>query len=116
VRELQNYIERAVVLAETDELTVELLPPVVLGKQPAPSSRLLGANLETLTSAVVQQGLSSCGPDEDSLHAKIVNRVEKELLAQVMLTCNNVQIKAAKRLGINRNTLHKKLKEYDLEN
>jgi len=27
-----------------------------------------------------------------------------------------VQIKAAARLGINRNTLHKKLKEYGLDN
>jgi len=28
---------------------------------------------------------------------------------------SGVQIKAAARLGINRNTLHKKLKEYELE-
>jgi len=60
-------------------------------------------------------GLSTAAPDEDSLHSKIVDRVEKELIAQVMLSCNNVQTKAAARLGINRNTLHKKLKEYDLE-
>jgi DNA-binding protein Fis len=31
-----------------------------------------------------------------------------------MQMCDSVQIKAAARLGINRNTLHKKLKEYGL--
>jgi DNA-binding protein Fis len=45
----------------------------------------------------------------------IVNRVERELIAQVMTQAESVQIKAAERLGINRNTLHKKLKEYGLE-
>jgi len=120
VRELQNYVERAVVMAEGDELTAELLPDVVLGKQSRPgsglrSSGIRGADLETLTFEVVQHGLNSAGPQEDSLHTKIVNRVERELIAQVMLDCDNVQTKAAKRLGINRNTLHKKLKEYGLE-
>lgn len=71
--------------------------------------------MESLTYEVVQHGLTTAGPDEDSLHTKIVNRVERELIAQVMLACNNVQTKAAAKLGINRNTLHKKLKEYDLE-
>ena len=74
-----------------------------------------GADVESLTYEVVQQGLSLAGADENGLHAKIVNRVEKELIAQVMLACNHVQTKAATRLGINRNTLHKKLKEYDLD-
>lgn len=115
VRELQNYVERAVVMAEGDELTVELLPEVVFGKQRPRSTGLRGADLESLTFEVVQQGLGTAGPEEDSLHTKIVNRVERELIAQVMLSCNNVQTKAAKKLGINRNTLHKKLKEYGLE-
>jgi len=115
VRELQNYVERAVILAEGDELTVDLLPDVVLGKNRPKGGSLKGADLETLTSAVVQQGLAGSGPDANNLHERVVNRVERELLAQVMLSCNNVQIKAARRLGINRNTLHKKLKAYDLE-
>ena len=68
-----------------------------------------------LTFEVVHQGLATAGPEEDSLHTKIVSRVERELIAQVMLACDNVQTKAAAKLGINRNTLHKKLKEYDLE-
>ena len=49
------------------------------------------------------------------MYTKIVNRVERELITQVMASCDNVQIKAAARLGINRNTLHKKLKEHKLE-
>ena len=40
--------------------------------------------------------------------------MERELIAQVMAACDNVQTKAAARLGINRNTLHKKLEEYQL--
>jgi len=114
VRELQNYIERAVVMADGDELTMELLPEEMIGNRPG-RGRMRKADLETLTFEVVQQGLGDAGPQEDNLHAKIVNRVERELIAQVMVECSNVQTKAATKLGINRNTLHKKLKEYGLE-
>ena len=115
VRELQNYIERAVVMAEGDELTADLLPDVVLGRSRPRTMGIRGADLETLTFEVVQHGLTTAGPQEDNLHNRIVSRVERELIAQVMVECGNVQTKAAKRLGINRNTLHKKLKEYGLE-
>ncbi len=115
VRELQNYVERAVVMAEADELTLSLLPDVVLGTEKPEIGALRAADTETLIHEVVEQGVSTAGPEEDSLHSKIVSRVERELIAQVMLSCNNVQTKAASRLGINRNTLHKKLKEYELE-
>ena len=64
---------------------------------------------------MVEQGLAVVAPDETGLHLKIVNGVERELIAQVMASCNNIQTKAASRLGINRNTLHKKMKEYGLE-
>ena len=116
VRELQNYIERAVVMADGDLLTKELLPETVLGTRRMRRKRTNNASdLVSLTSDVVQQGLSSAEPHEAGLHGKIVNQVERELIAQVMQACGNVQTKAATRLGINRNTLHKKLKEYGLE-
>jgi len=115
VRELQNYVERAVVMASGDELTVDLLPEAVTSPQQRRSSRFRGADVESLTFELVQMGLNTAGAQEDSLHTKIVNRVERELIAQVMTACDGVQIKAAARLGINRNTLHKKLKEYGLD-
>ncbi len=115
VRELQNYIERAVVMAEGDELTLDLLPKVLLGQDAVRPGKIQHVSQETLIGEVVQRGLQKSGPDAENLHSDIVNRVEKELIAQVMATCNNVQTKAAAMLGINRNTLHKKLHEYGLD-
>jgi len=114
VRELQNYIERAVVMAEGDELTVELLPDALKTGQTT-TRRGTAGDLQSLTQEVVEKGLIESGPTSDDLYARIVNCVERELIAQVMAECDNVQIKAAQRLGINRNTLHKKLKEYKLD-
>jgi transcriptional regulator with GAF, ATPase, and Fis domain len=115
VRELQNYVERAVVMAEGDELTFELLPEAVrTGRQP----KSLGPrtmSFEELTEELVVRGLGAATEDDHDLHGRIVNRVEREVISQVMTICDSVQIKAAARLGINRNTLHKKLKEYGLD-
>ena len=114
VRELQNYVERAVVMARGDELTFDLLPEAVrTGRQP----KTLGPrtlSVDELAEELVIQGLSGAGDEALDLHSKIVDRVEREVIAQVMRQCDSVQIKAAARLGINRNTLHKKLKQYGL--
>jgi DNA-binding NtrC family response regulator len=114
VRELQNYVERAVVMAPGDELTVDLLPEVVNGSEPPRAVRPAG-DLDSLTRELVLQGISTAAQDSQDLHGRVVNRVEREVIVQVMRSCDNVQIKAAARLGINRNTLHKKLREYGLD-
>ncbi len=115
VRELQNYIERAVVLAPGDELTADLLPETVLGRKPRRIGRHRAVDMETLTAELVEHGMARAGPNPQNLHPSVVNRVERELIGQVMAACGGVQVKAAACLGINRNTLHKKLQEYGLE-
>ncbi len=119
VRELQNYIERSVVMADSDELTCELLPEIVTGKSSSTASTNNEPtpkwDFESLSREVVQEGIRVADSDSNNLHSSIVDRVEKELIAQVLVTCNYVQTKAATRLGINRNTLHKKMKDYNLE-
>lgn len=115
VRELQNAIERAVVLAEGDELTVELLPENILGGRDRAFGDSNTNQLERFTREVVAHGLRFTGQDAQGVHAQIVDGVERELIVQVMRQCHQVQTKAAARLGINRNTLHKKLKQYGLE-
>ncbi|NLE39764.1 MAG: sigma-54-dependent Fis family transcriptional regulator, partial [Pirellulaceae bacterium] len=113
VRELQNYIERAVVLAMDDELTRDLLPETMSGVRPPRVGRTI--DLESLAAALVERGLIDAGPLSEDLFARIVSRVERELITQVMARCDGVRIKAAAMLGINRNTLHKKLRQYGLE-
>jgi DNA-binding NtrC family response regulator len=117
VRELQNYVERAVILGAGSELGVEHLPPQLRG-HPLPRPirpRAGGADLTTLCAELVRQGVSSAGPVANDLYDRIVGQVERELIQQVLQSCDRVQIKAASRLGINRNTLHKKLSEYRLD-
>ena len=115
VRELQNVIERGVVLARGDELTVDLLPPAMRGDRPPVTMPGRGGDLDSLARELVEQGMATTGLDDDNLFDRIVSRVERELIAQMLAACNGVQLKAAARLGINRNTLRKKLLEHGLE-
>jgi DNA-binding NtrC family response regulator len=115
VRELQNVVERCVVMATGDEITLDLLPPMMRGGQPPPSHPGRGGDLDTLARTLVEQGLASAGPNDDNLFDRVVSRVERELIAQMLAACGGVQLKAAARLGINRNTLRKKLVEHGLD-
>jgi DNA-binding NtrC family response regulator len=115
VRELQNYIERAVVMAPDDELRLDLLPSVVTTGR---VERTLGTqrfDFDSLAEQLVHQGVAGSDDHCQDLHSRVVDRVEREVIAQVLTLCDGVQIKAAERLGINRNTLHKKLKDYGLD-
>jgi len=54
------------------------------------------------------------GQEPTNLYNFFINEVEKPLLEVVMRRVNGNQTRAADILGINRNTLRKKLKTYDL--
>ena len=54
------------------------------------------------------------GTEPDGMYNMLVNVVEKPLLEVVMHQADNNQSKAAQWLGLNRNTLRKKLLEHKL--
>jgi DNA-binding NtrC family response regulator len=110
VRELENYMARAVVLASGRPLTPDLLsPPGRSERRWRPLKPRGGGDLQGLIGQLVRQGIQTL-PAE--LHKHIVDAVERELIEQVLQMHNGVQVKAAKTLGINRNTLHKKVEQY----
>ena len=116
VRELQNYVERAVVMAPGDELTFDLLPDGRHHRPAAADDRPARLDFDALAEELVHLGLGERPTRRPTIcTAAIVDRVEREVIAQVLAECDGVQIKAASRLGINRNTLHKKLKQYGLD-
>jgi len=114
VRELQNYIERAIVLAEGDMLTSDLLPSHVRGEAPIRLGRVEQTELQTLCTELVARGLSELA-EEGKHHEAVVGMVEREVILQVLRSCQGIQTKTATRLGINRNTLHKKIEDFHLE-
>ena len=75
----------------------------------------VACDFDSLAEELVHIGMGEAGKAADDIHSRIVDRVEREVIAQVLTECDGVQIKAASRLGINRNTLHKKLKQYNLD-
>ncbi|TWT56585.1 sigma-54 interaction domain-containing protein [Allorhodopirellula solitaria] len=79
----------------------------------SPAAYVDRMDVKTLTRFVVSRGLAEAGDDEN-VHATVVDQIEKELISQVLTQCGGVQTKAAARLGMNRNTLYKKIKQYDL--
>ncbi|PQA82525.1 Fis family transcriptional regulator [Limnohabitans sp. TS-CS-82] len=54
------------------------------------------------------------GTEPDNMHDMLVRLVEKPLLEIVMLQAENNQSRAAEWLGLNRNTLRKKLLDHKL--
>lgn len=114
VRELQNYIERAIVLADSEEFGAELLPQHVRGEAPIRLGRVEKSEIQTLCCELVSRGLTEIG-EEGACYESVMGVVERELILQVLRRCQGTQTKTATKLGINRNTLHKKIEDYGLQ-
>jgi DNA-binding NtrC family response regulator len=114
VRELQNYVERALVLSSNNEIDVDDLPRHVRGLAPMRITRPDSNDIDSLCTELVSRGISMVPDGDRDVHSAVVNRVEREVILQVLRQCQGVQTRTATRLGINRNTLHKKIEEYNL--
>jgi len=114
VRELQNYVERAIVLSTSDVLPADLFPPHVRGLAPIRIPPHEVTDLESVCEQLIGLALKDADEHGAPLHPHIVGMVERQLIQTVLRMCQGVQTKAATRLGINRNTLHKKVSEFDL--
>jgi Nif-specific regulatory protein len=115
VRELENTLERLTVFADGGPITPDLLRfgrarPVIRG----PRAGSAPTDVPSLIHALVRAGMHAARPEALSLHKFLVDGVERELIEEVLRESGDNQVKAAQRLGINRNTLHKKREQYRL--
>ena len=104
VRELENCLLRAAVLAPGRTLTAADL---ALSSEAAPPP-LAGSLADTLRNAVANLVNDPNRPGRD-LHAAVVAAVERPLIELVLEQTGGNQLRAAELLGINRNTLRKKI-------
>jgi len=87
VRELMNAVERGVVLSRNDYLNEEDFPIIRSEGDGAPAERLVDVPLE---------------------------QIEKTTILNTLASADGNKSEAARRLGITRKTLHKKLKKYGM--
>ena len=69
---------------------------------------------ENVATAMAQYFSQLDGQPASDLYQLVLEQVEHPLLEAVMAYTRNNQSKAAEMLGLNRGTLRKKLKQYDL--
>jgi two-component system nitrogen regulation response regulator GlnG len=110
VRELENAIKRALVLSTSDLLAPEEFE--FLARKVGVSDS--GHSLEDQIKRDVETILDTPHEVTDA-YQQIQTRVERVLLGTVLEKTAGNQIKAAAILGINRNTLRKKITELDIE-
>ncbi|MFQ3593308.1 MAG: sigma-54 dependent transcriptional regulator [Gemmataceae bacterium] len=110
VRELENYMERVLVLSGGQPIHPDRIGLPGRSHARWMPTKTKVANLSGLIEQLVRIGIQTL--PEGSLSEKIVDAVERELIEQVLQQCGGIQVKAAQKIGINRNTLYKKVEIY----
>jgi two-component system response regulator AtoC len=103
VRELENIIERAVVIAPTDELTVECLRPEV--RDPELALEMIRETEGFSADIDIARGVNFY--DE-------VKKFEIDLIRRALDQTGGHQSRAARLLGLNATTLNSKIKTYNI--
>jgi two-component system nitrogen regulation response regulator GlnG len=109
VRELENAIKRALVLAAAEVIGDEDFAFLDGG---APGERT-ALSLEALVRGETEAALDAGGTGD--VHGALLARVEKPLIETALARTGGNQLRAAELLGINRNTLRKRILELGID-
>jgi two-component system nitrogen regulation response regulator GlnG len=108
VRELENVLKRAVVLSSNPTLLPEDFPELLATRPHGP--RIDDLSLEELLEVKLRRFLEQMeGLSLSGIYAQVIEVVERPLLKLILERTGGNQVRAAEILGINRNTLRKKL-------
>ena len=112
VRELANTVKRGLILAKGDVLTEEEITfDEGGGVSSFDSEEELEKNLKTMLDPFFSDILRFWGT---GLHSNLLEKVEKYLIQKALTETGENQVKAAKLLGISRNTLRHRIEKYKL--
>jgi two-component system, NtrC family, nitrogen regulation response regulator GlnG len=119
VRELENLVRRLAVLYVQETIGADVIDaelreavPLAGGLADLGDERNLGDAVARHLDAVFE--LHDGRLPAAGLHGRIVREVERPLILKVLAATRGNQLKAAALLGLNRNTLRKKIRELDI--
>ncbi len=121
VRELENLVRRLAVLYAEDEIgeavvAAELQP----ARSPGPSGTVEPGTEDSL-GGVVDRYLQRYFDRQDGglpppgVYDRVLREIERPLIAKALAATRGNQLKAADILGLNRNTLRKKIRDLDIQ-
>ncbi len=119
VRELENLVRRLAALYPQEIIGASILEAELV--QPAATSLEAERTEETLSASVERHlaryfaGFSGEALPPPGLYHRILKEVEGPLVAAALAATRGNQIKAAELLGVNRNTLRKKIRDLDVQ-
>ncbi|MBT6223083.1 MAG: nitrogen regulation protein NR(I) [Rhodobiaceae bacterium] len=116
VRELENLINRIMALYTNEVITLEIVKAELI-KMKAISNTISNKNFNISES--VENFLNTFSIDviekmPNGIYNEILETFERPLISYILAITNGNQIKSAKLLGINRNTLRKKIKDLSI--
>jgi two-component system nitrogen regulation response regulator GlnG len=117
VRELENSLKRAIILSSDQLLTPEDFPALRIRQKPGDTA----GNGETLSlEGIVEMKLRASFVNMEKMqsgdiHSMVLEQVERPLIRFVLEKTRGNQVRAADILGINRNTLRKKIQELGID-
>ena len=116
VRELENLIQRLAALYSQETITIDIVEAELSELTPPPEGKQddsLGAAVERHLSDYFQAhrgALPAAG-----LYQRVLREVERPLIQLSLAATNGNQVRSAELLGLNRNTLRKKIRELDID-
>ena len=117
VRELENVIRRLAALYSEETIGVDVIEAELAEVAPATNAELQGGSLSDSVENHVQAYFAAYGDalPPSGLYDRILKEVERPLIMLTLVATRGNQLKAADLLGLNRNTLRKKIRELNIQ-
>ena len=118
-RELENLMRRLAALYPQEVIGEDAVAAELAEAEPSPGTTSAPSTPETLEQAVERHLTTFMSAQRDGLpvrdlYERVLAEVERPLLRLALANTRGNQIKAAAMLGLNRNTLRKKIRELEL--
>jgi two-component system nitrogen regulation response regulator GlnG len=118
VRELENLVRRLVALYADENVSREIVQAElnIADRQSVPTAAGpidVSSAVETHVAQLLREHEPKLPPA--GLYQRVLDKVEAPLIAMVLNACGGNQIKASELLGLNRNTLRKKIRAHSIE-
>ncbi len=114
VRELENAVERAVVLSSGDEFTEELLPLQIRLFAQQIRGDSTDESVEAIAAKLAEHAIKQLQIYDGQVYDMVIGEVERQLIREALNYNDGVKVRTADFLGINRNTLNKKVKDLNI--